>query len=77
MNTYYLSLCRGLRGYYVVFKANCADTVRKHAGEYFGRMWCSVYTEAYFNERIRGKYTPESIINADKPIELGDEWRWG
>lgn len=76
MGIYYLSLVRGLSGYYVKFKATSAEVVSRHAAEYFGRMWCSVYSEDYFNLCIAGKYRTEHIINPDDPIELGGEWQW-
>ena len=78
MKTFYLSLCRGLVGYYVKFIAPDEDTVRCHAAKYFGRLWCSVYTEAYFYEVLKRRYPNNSrIINKDRPIELtGDEGDW-
>lgn len=74
MKTFYVSLVRGLMGYYVVFEAEDESTVRNHVAAYFGRMWCSVYTKEYFNQHIAGKY-PANVINADKPIVLED-WHW-
>lgn len=74
MKRYYVSLVRGLMGYYVAFDAPDEMTVRNHVAAYFGRLWCSVYTEAYFNQRIVGTY-PANVINADKPIVLED-WHW-
>ena len=38
MPRYYLSLTRGLIGYYVLFEAPDEWTVRRHASEYFGRL---------------------------------------
>lgn len=73
--TYYLSLCRGLTGYYVMFKAPDEETVRRHAAEYFGRLWCSVYDEEYYKARIAGRYPNERIVNADNPIVL-ESWEW-
>lgn len=75
MNKYYVSLVRGLVGYYVLFEAPNDEVVRKHCGEYFGRMWCSVYDEAYFMQRIAGRYGTEKVINADRPIVL-ESWEW-
>lgn len=75
MNKYYVSLVRGLLGYYVLFEAPDEWTVRRHAAEYFGRMWCNVYSEDYFNRYIAGRYGNEKIINADKPIRL-ESWEW-
>lgn len=74
MKKFYVSLVRGLLGYYVVFEAPDEMTVRKHVAEYFGRLWCSVYTEEYFTNYIVGKYETR-IINADRLIRLED-WRW-
>lgn len=75
MYTYYLSLCRGLVGYYVEFVAPDEETVRKHAQEYFGRIWCHVYTYEYFERFIRSRFPNTTIINEAQPIELND-WRW-
>ena len=71
---FYVSLVRGLMGYYVVFEAEDEMTVRNHVAAYFGRLWCSVYTEADFNQRIVGKYDYK-LVNGDKPIVLED-WHW-
>lgn len=60
MHRYYLSLCRGLIGYYVLFEAPDEATVRRHAAEYFGRMWCSVYDEDYFVDHILHNYSHHS-----------------
>lgn len=66
MKVYYLSLCRSLFGFYVAFLAPDEDTVRKHACEYYGRLWCSVYEE-------RPKTTHpgfRGILREDDPIVL-------
>ena len=78
MKTFYLSLCRGLVGYYVVFKAESEEAVRAHAAEYFGQLWCSVYSEAYFREIIRKRFpTASRVVNRDRPIELhGESGLW-
>lgn len=74
MKTFYLSLCRGLVGYYVVFKASDEEVVRRHAVKYFGRLWCSIYSEAYFREILRKRYpTATRIVNRDRPIVLQDD----
>ena len=75
MHRYYLSLVRGLIGYYVLFEAPDEDTVRRHAQEYFGRLWCGVYDESYFNRFIVGRYEESRVINADRPIVL-ESWEW-
>ena len=75
MNRYYLSLVRGLVGYYVLFEAPDEYTVRRHAQEYFGRVWCSVYEEDYFNRFIVGRYGESRVINADRTIVL-ESWQW-
>ena len=73
MKTFYLSLCRGLSGYYVVFKAESEEAVRSHAVKYFGQIWCSIYSEAYFREILRKRYpTATRIVNRDRPIVLHD-----
>ena len=68
MQTYYVSLVHGLFGYYVKFLAPSEQIVRRHLHEYFGRMWCGVYTPTKF-EGIKAQY-PSTVINEDKPIEL-------
>lgn len=75
MNKYYVSLVRGLIGYYVLFEAPDEWTVRRHVSEYFGRMWCNVYSEGYFKQYIVGRYGVSKVINADKPIRL-ESWEW-
>lgn len=74
MKKFYVSLTRGLLGYYVVFEAPDERTVRLHVLQYFGRMWCTVYTEEVFSTSIVGKY-PTRLVNEDEPIVLND-WRW-
>lgn len=78
MNIYYLSLCRGLVGYYVKFQAESEDVVREHAAMYFGRMWCTIYTEAYFREVLCRRYPKASrVVNRNNPIVLtGDNAEW-
>lgn len=77
MNKYYISLCRGLMGHYVLVLAPDEETVRKHAEEYFGRLWCSIYTEAYFREILRRRYpTATKVVNPNKPIDLSGGWQW-
>lgn len=74
MKKFYVSLVRGLFGYYIVFEAPNSDIVYKHLEEYFGRLWCSVYSEESFKDRVVGKYVYH-IVNEDRPIALND-WRW-
>lgn len=78
MNIYYLSLCRGLTGYYVKFMAESEEEVREHAVKYFGLLWCNIYTEAYFYEILRRRYPKATrIVNRDKPIVLtGGNGEW-
>ena len=73
MHTYYASLVRGLRGYYVKFKAPSEEIVRMHLSKYFGRMWCSVYTQDEIIE-IANKHAV-NVINEEDPISLlTEEW---
>ena len=77
MNEYYISLCRGLTGYYVLVHAESEEIVRQHAAEYFGKIWCSIYTSAYFREIIRKRYpTASRVVNPTKPIILNDDYRY-
>lgn len=75
METYYLSLVRGLIGYYVKFKAPSSAAVSCHAATYFGKMWCSVYSEAYFLEVLRRKHgtVKTKVVNPYDPIYLNEE----
>lgn len=82
MNTYYISLVRGLQGCYVKVIADCVETVRLHCKEYYGRLWCSVYSEEEFETivnkiyKINGVEFPKyySVINENNPIELNDNY---
>lgn len=38
MNTYYISLTRGLTGYYVQVEADNESIVREYAANYYGRL---------------------------------------
>lgn len=71
LKRYYISLCRGLIGYYVAVDATDMEVVRMHAAKYFGNIWCSVYTSPYSSNGV--KFT---IINEDNPIVLGDCPDW-
>lgn len=71
MKVYYASLVRGLIGYYVKFYAQDEMVVRRHLGLYFGRMWCSVYTE----EQLARAAWSKRIVNEYDPIVLEEaEW---
>jgi hypothetical protein len=74
---FFISLCRGLVGYYVKVIAYDEATVRRHAAEYFGRLWCSVYSEAYLYEILRKRFPDNTkIVNNNKPIDLTNGWEW-
>jgi len=76
MKVYYLSLVRGLVGYYVKFVSTSMEIVREHAYKYFGRMWCSVYTKEQVDD-IRRKFPMRvTVINEDNPIELKESSDW-
>lgn len=78
MQFYYLSLARELCGYYVLFKAPNAGVVRAYAAKYYGRIWCSVYTQEEL-ERIYNGYSDTSlqrypiIVNINNAEVLYDE----
>ena len=75
MYTYYVSLVRGLTGYYVKFRAPAEEIVRKHLSKYFERMWGSVYTPDEIVE-LANKYTV-NVINEENPIcLLTDDWEY-
>ena len=78
MQFYYLSLTRELCGYYVLFKAPNAGVVRAYAAKYYGRIWCSVYTQEEL-ESIYNGYSDNSlqrypiIVNINNAEILYDE----
>lgn len=75
MHTYYASLVHGLLGYYVKFSAPAEGIVRMYLSKYFGRMWCSVYTQDEIVE-LANKYTV-NVINEEDPISLlTEEWEY-
>ena len=75
LKTYYVSLVRGLCGYYVKFNALNEETVRNHVAKYFGQMWCSVYDEGDLI-KVKERHPDKTwVINEDRPIELlSYEW---
>ena len=74
LNTFYVSLALGLNGYYVLFKAENKETIENYCKETFGRLWCNIYSEAYFWEIIRKRYPRNSrVVNKDRPILLPSE----
>ena len=70
---YYISLVRGLTGYYVKVLATDIEVVRGYAAKYYGKLWCSVYTE-HDLEVMKEKWKTLrcTIINEDNPIILND-----
>lgn len=70
MKLFYVSLVRSLLGYYVTFLAPDEATVRSHLAKYYGKLWCSVYSEKpklYPGDRM--------ILREDDPIVLtSPEW---
>jgi hypothetical protein len=68
MNIYYVSLVRSLMDYYVKFAAESDNVVREHVHEYYGKLWCSVYDEEYFNDSIVSRFRAK-VIN-DEPVVL-------
>jgi hypothetical protein len=65
-NNYYVSLCRGLLGYYVFIQATDEDVVRDYCVKYMGKMWCSVYNY----KQIKSFVFDINIINPLSPIIL-------
>lgn len=70
MNIYFISLTRGLSGYYIQLAATNEDVVRGYANNYYANNWCSVYT-AEDMDRLRSQGYATQIINST-PIDLGD-----
>ncbi len=64
LKKFYVSLVRGLVGYYVLFEAPDRNLVRCYCARYFGRMWCAVY------DSIPEIDTDAKVVNPDKPIIL-------
>jgi len=71
---YYVSLVRGLLGYYLKFNACSAEIVREHLLEYYGKLWCSIYTEQEF--KSSRYYATAKVINEDAPIKLYNHYEW-
>ena len=77
MKEFYISLCRGFSGFYIKVLAPDEETVRKYATEYMGKLWCSIYTDAYFYEILRRRYPAATrVINRDKPLDLSSGWHF-
>lgn len=66
LHVFYVSLVRGLQGYYVKFLAPDEITVRQYAAKYFGRLWCSVYDPRDLRQIIE-RYGA-TVINSEQPI---------
>lgn len=75
MNNYYISLARGLQGYYVLVKADNIEVVRKYALSYYGKLWCSIY-EDYDMSLFKVIHPKCNIINENDPIELGSSFKY-
>lgn len=74
MKTFYISLCRGLNGFYIKVQAPSEDAVRGYATRYCGEIWCNIYSEGYFYEVLRHRYpNATKVINNQQPIILTDE----
>lgn len=71
-NVYYLSLSRGLAGYYIKILATDEDVVRGYGSNYYANNWCSVYTQEDFDRVRNGINWKHVVINEDDPIELND-----
>ena len=69
--TYYISLTRGLTGYYVQVEADNESIVREYAGNYYGRLWCSVYEQEDLQE-LKSIGYKTIVINEGDPVVLGD-----
>lgn len=54
---FYVSLVRELRGFYIDALAYDEESLRLYLNEYYGKMWCSVYTEkpCSVTERVIGE----------------------
>jgi len=73
-NSYYVSLVNSLFGYYLKFNAYSEEIVREHLLEYYGKLWCSIYSEQEF--KSSRYYTPAKVINEDAPIKLYNRYDW-
>lgn len=72
--TYYISLTLGLDGNYVKVQAPTEEAVAAHTKKYYGSIWQSIYTEAYFYERIRRRYPNTTrVLNNRNPVVINDE----
>ena len=71
---YYVSLVYSLFGYYLKFNACSEEIVRGHLLEYYGKLWCSIYSEQEF--KSSPYYTRAKVINEDTPIKLYNQYDW-
>ena len=62
---FYVSLVRGLQGCYVKILANDEEVVRKHCLEYYGRLWCSIYSRTDM-VAMKSKGYHINVINDEK-----------
>ena len=71
MNEYYISLTRGLLGYYVKVLATSIEVAREYASNYYGSLWCSVYENKDI-EAFSSRGWKNIIINDNDPVILDD-----
>lgn len=74
-SSYYISLTRGLSGYYVKVSAVSEDVARQYAENYFSHNWCSIYVEEELM-RFRAKGYKTIVINEEDPVILGYSGRY-
>lgn len=74
-NAYYISLTRGMSGYYIKVLATDSNVARGYADNYYANNWCSVYVEEEIEELIMKGYKT-IIINENDPVVLNDSSEW-
>jgi hypothetical protein len=68
---FYVSLCKGLIGYYIFFKATTEEVIRDYCLANMGKIWCNIYDQRRINEMINS-HKKLIIININDPIILND-----
>lgn len=68
---YYISLTRGLQGYYVLVVAEREEFAREYANRYLSNIYCSIYDTSELEELSDEGYKTV-VINEQAPIILND-----
>ena len=79
LNNYYVSLVQSLNGYYVWFRAENEEVVRRHVSKYYGRLWCGTYTQEQYDamrfNKLLVNNAPIILPDKDDPEYYRLPWR--